>query len=132
MRILKTMAILSIALTISLTTSRAAAHCPNGGKCFTEDEAAERLDQECSEARDKLEVCNSNLAKCNNKEALLNKCRGRLEEKKVESKEQSRTIRHLDKQTAELWDDSEVFQAVLAALIVGGGAGGVGYHLLRQ
>jgi len=87
----------SIVLAMICLPAVAASHCPDGGECFTEERARERIQQECSEAMAKWRSCRSELVDCNSIEAELNKCRGRLQESQRDSQRRARTIRHLDR-----------------------------------
>lgn len=123
--------ILSIGLITFLLTPTADAHCPEGGECFTEEKAAERLDEECGEARDKLRACNSELAECDNMEALKNKCKGNLEESRRDSRGQAKTIKVQDRKLAQKHDTGTVAKWTIGGFVVGVGVGGLLYGLTQ-
>jgi len=117
-------------LTTLLTTlATASAQCPDGGQCYTEKEAKKRIQQECAEAHRKLKACNSELAKCDNMEALKNKCKGNLEESRRDSRRKAKTIKVQDREIADKHDTSTVVKLVVGTAILFFGAGGAAAKL---
>jgi len=116
MRWLTAMTILSMLL----ATSVAEAHCPEGGQCFTEQDA-----RDCVAAHKKWERCKSELVKCDDLDAELSKIKGQLQECRTTQKEQSRTIRHLDRQIASQHSTGTVVNWTIGGVTVGVGLGGL-------
>jgi hypothetical protein len=105
-----------------LSTSVASAHCPEGGQCFSEQDA-----RDCVAAQKKWERCKSELVKCDDLDAELSKVKGQLQECRKRQKKQARTIRHLDRQVASKHSTGTVIKWTIGGVTVGVGLGGLLY-----
>lgn len=110
----------------TLATSVASAHCPEGGQCLSSEDA-----RDCVAAQKKWERCQSELVKCDDLDAELSKSRGQLQECRTVKKEQSQTIRHLDRQIATQHSTGTVVKWSVGGFVVGVGVGGLALALLR-
>lgn len=95
----------ALVMLVTMTTA-VNAHCPEGGECFSREDA-----RECAEAGQNAEqllapykrhikMLENELEGCDQLDADLQKCRGQLQECRKQVIDRGKTVKHLDRETA--------------------------------